>query len=46
MLDGSVYAPKFFKKKIIQQVDLTLQSFLTDKEVTPERKANLFKELD
>jgi hypothetical protein len=46
MLDGSIYAPKFFKKKIIQQLDVTLQSFLTDKEITPERKANLFKELD
>lgn len=46
MLDGSVYAPKFFKKKILQQLDVTLQSFLTDREITPERKADLFKELD
>lgn len=46
MLDGSVYAPKFFKKKIIQQVDVTLQSFLTDKEITPDRKKALFETLD
>jgi hypothetical protein len=46
MLDGSVYAPKYYKKKIIQQVDVMLQSFLTDNDLTQERKEDLLDELD
>lgn len=46
MLDGSIYAPKFYKKKLIQQVDVILQSFLAEREVSPEKKEDLFDELD
>lgn len=46
MLDGSIFAPKFEKKKLIQQVDVTLQSFLTEQQVKPERKEDIMKHLD
>jgi len=41
MLDGSVYAPKHYKRNLIQQMDVTLQSFRTINELTPERKNEL-----
>ena len=41
MLDGSIYAPKYYKKNLIQQLDITLRSFKTAAEVTPERKMEL-----
>ena len=31
MLDGSIYAPKYYKKDLIQQLDVILQSFSTKK---------------
>lgn len=39
MLDGSIYAPKYYKRNLIQQVDVTLQSFMTREEI-PENKLN------
>ena len=45
MLDGSIYAPKFYKKKLIQQVDVLLHSFLTERELSPDRKEDLLEEL-
>ena len=45
MLDGSIYAPKYYKKKLIQQVDVILQSFLTEREVKKEVKEELMDEL-
>lgn len=45
MLDGSIYAPKYYKKKLIQQVDVILQSFLTEREVKKEMKEELMDEL-
>lgn len=42
MLDGAIYAPKYFKKALIQQVDITLQSFLTEKQISEKRKQELF----
>lgn len=45
MLDGSIYAPKYYKKKLIQQVDVILQSFLTEREISPDRKENILEEL-
>lgn len=45
MLDGSVFAPKYYKKKLIQQLDVTLHSFLTDKEINKERKEDLMDAL-
>ncbi|MEW6196296.1 MAG: DUF4837 family protein [Bacteroidota bacterium] len=46
MLDGSVYAPKYYKKKLIQQVDVIMQSFLTGREVKPEKRQELLDELE
>ncbi len=41
MLDGSVYAPKYYKRNLIQQMDVTLQSFMTADEIKPDRKEDL-----
>jgi DNA-directed RNA polymerase subunit E'/Rpb7 len=41
MLDGSLYAPKFYKRNLIQQMDVTLQSFRTEKELTDNRREDL-----
>ncbi len=46
MLDGSVYAPKYYKKKLIQQLDVLLRSFLTKREVDKERYEELMEELE
>lgn len=37
MIDGSIFAPKYFKRNLIQQVDVTLQSFRTESELSKER---------
>ncbi len=37
MLDGSVYAPKYYKRNLIQQVDVMLQSFYTKAELSEDR---------
>jgi len=37
MIDGSVYAPKYYKRNLIQQMDVTLQSFRTKSELSKER---------
>jgi hypothetical protein len=41
MLDGSVYAPKYYKRNLIQQMDVTLQSFMTEAQLKPGRKEDL-----
>ncbi len=41
MLDGSVYAPKYFKRNLIQQMDVTLQSFMTKAELSKDRQEDL-----
>ncbi len=46
MLDGSVYAPKYFKRNLIQQMDVTLRSFRTGKELTQERKEELLDAIE
>ncbi len=46
MLDASIYAPKFYKKKLIQQVDVLLQSFLTRREVHQDKYEDLMDELE
>lgn len=43
MLDGSVYAPKYFKRNIIQQMDVTLQSFMTESQLSKDRKQDLLE---
>jgi len=37
MIDGSVFAPKYYKRNLIQQVDVILQSFRTKAELNDER---------
>lgn len=46
MLDGSLYAPKYFKRNLIQQVDVILQSFLTKDEISKDRAEDLIDEVD
>ncbi len=41
MLDGSVYAPKYYKRNLIQQMDVTLQSFMTENELSDDKKEDL-----
>jgi hypothetical protein len=43
MLDGSVYAPKYYKRNLIQQMDVLLQSFMTESEVSKDKKQELLK---
>jgi len=43
-VDGSIYAPKYYKKKLIQQVDVLLQSFRTEAELSPDRVEELLSE--
>jgi hypothetical protein len=37
MVDGSIYAPKYYKRNLIQQMDVTLQSFMTSEELSEDR---------
>ena len=46
MLDGSIFAPKYYKKSLIQQVDVLLHSFKTEREIDPVKKEELFEELE
>jgi len=46
MIDGSVFAPKYYKRNLIQQMDVTLQSFRTDAELTAERREDLLDEVE
>lgn len=46
MIDGSIYAPKYFKKNLIQQVDVLLQSFQMKSELSKDRIQELMDELD
>lgn len=41
MIDGSVYAPKYYKRNLIQQMDVTLQSFRTRSELSKDRVEDL-----
>lgn len=43
MLDGSVFAPKYYKRNLIQQMDVTLQSFMTASELSKDRKQDLLE---
>jgi len=46
MIDGSIYAPKYYKRNLIQQMDVTLQSFRTKSELTEERINELLEEIE
>ncbi|HVO75823.1 MAG TPA: DUF4837 family protein, partial [Ignavibacteriaceae bacterium] len=41
MLDGCIYAPKYYKRNLIQQIDVLLQSFMTIDEISKEKKEEL-----
>jgi hypothetical protein len=43
MIDGSIFAPKYYKRNLIQQVDVTLQSFRTKAELNDERIEELLE---
>lgn len=43
MLDGSVFAPKYYKRNLIHQMDVTLQSFMTEDEISNDKKQRLIK---
>ncbi len=45
MLDGSVFSPRYEKKSLIQQVDVTLKSFRTSSELSKEEIDALLKYL-
>ncbi len=46
MLDGSIFAPKYYKRNLIQQIDIILQSFLTRDEISKDRAEDLIDEID
>lgn len=46
MLDGSIYAPRYYKRKIIQQVDVILQSFRTKDQISKDILEDLLSELN
>jgi Domain of unknown function (DUF4837) len=41
MIDGSLYAPKYYKRNLLQQMDVTLQSFMTKDQLSKDRIADL-----
>jgi hypothetical protein len=43
MIDGSIFAPKYYKRNLIQQMDVTLQSFMTEDEIDENKKQELLK---
>lgn len=46
MIDGSLYAPRYYKRNLIQQMDVTLQSFRTADELTKERMTELLEAIE
>lgn len=46
MLDGSIFAPKYYKRNLIQQVDVILQSFYTKDELSKDRIDDLLDSID
>ncbi|MBU0473566.1 MAG: DUF4837 family protein [Bacteroidetes bacterium] len=46
MIDASIYAPKYYKKKLIQQADVILTSFRTIDELSEERKEEILDALE
>ena len=46
MLDGAIFAPKYYKRNLIQQVDVVLQSFYTKEELSKDRIDDLIDDID
>ncbi len=45
MLDASIFAPKYLKKSLLQQLDVLLHSFKTESEVDPIKKEEILEAL-
>ena len=43
MIDGSIFASKYYKRNLIQQMDVALQSFRTKSELTEDRIEDLLR---
>jgi Domain of unknown function (DUF4837) len=41
MVDGSLYAPRYYKRNLIQQMDVILQSFMTKDQLSKDRIKDL-----
>ncbi|MCB0747266.1 MAG: DUF4837 family protein, partial [Ignavibacteriae bacterium] len=46
MLDASIFAPKYFKKSLLQQVDVLLHSFKSEYEVDTLEKEDILSALE
>jgi len=46
MVDASIFAPKYYKKKLIQQADVILNSFKTKDKLSKKRIEEILSELD
>ena len=46
MIDASIFAPKYYKKKLIQRADVILNSFRTGDELTEDRKEDILSGLE
>lgn len=46
MIDASIFAPKYYKKKLLQQADVILNSFKTIDELSEERIEDILSELE
>ncbi len=44
MVDGSIYAPKYYKRNLIQQMDVVLQSFRTADQLSKDRRQELISD--
>jgi len=46
MIDASIFAPKYYKKKLLQRADVVLNSFKTIDELSEEQVEDILSELD
>ncbi len=46
MIDASIFAPKYYKKKLLQRADVILSSFRTIDELSEDRKEDILDELE
>lgn len=46
MIDASIYAPKYYKKKLLQRADIVLNSFRTIDELSEEYVEDILSELE
>lgn len=46
IIDASIFAPKYYKKKLLQRADVVLSSFRTIDELSEDRKEDILDELE